>query len=110
MQLFGNLQPLPKDFGNIQPRLKEPILFDDPVPSVAYKRGSGYRKGSLVLFNGQPRFVLSLRLKLVSVLDRPCPTFVGDLGCPRLPLKNTVTHVKIAEGWIPISRVKLKNL
>ena len=110
MQLFGNLQPLPKDFGTIQPRLKEPILFDDPVPSTAYKRGSGYRKGSLVLFNGQPRFVLDLRLKLVKVPGRPCPPFVGDLGCSRIPLKNTVTHVNIAEGWIPISRVELKGL
>lgn len=102
----------------IQPRIAEPILSQDQgEPGPEWKRGSGVRKGSLVLYRGNPRYVYDLRFRYVHSPDRPCwpddlpgtDEFPGP-ECHRLPFKRAVTYVKIAEGWVPFSQVKLSKL
>ena len=94
----------------VQPRLNEPILFDDVVPGVEWKLGTGMRVGSTVEFRGQLRSVLELRFKTMSVPGRPCFPEDAFEVCPNLSLKKTVIAVRIAEGFVPISQVELRRL
>ncbi len=94
----------------VQPRLREPILFDDDVPGVEWKLGTGIRIGSLVEFKGQPRFVLDIRKKTVDVPGRPCFPEDAFEVCPQLPIKMTAVEVRIAEGFVPMSQVELRRI
>ena len=82
--------------------------------------GNGFRRGSIVRFKGKNRVVLGLRMAEVSTPTRTCdppgvqdppavrgvPAITGAV-CPRVPIKLTVTHVKILNEFVPIFKVKL---
>ena len=80
------------------PRLSEPIPIALPVVP-AYTLGAGIRKGSIVEFNGHRRVVLEIRTKTVS-----------GPRTPGMPIKKVPVSVRIAEGFFPLSKIKIIRL
>lgn len=80
------------------PRLSEPVPLAFPV-IPAYTLGAGIRKGSIVEFNDSRRVVLDIRTKSVS-----------GPRAPGMPVKKIPFSIRIAEGWFPLSKIKIIKL
>lgn len=77
--------------GGVQPQLEEPILATQKV------LGTSVRVGSIVEYKGKIRHVLAIRQKDVLALTEPID-------------KLTVVEVKIAEGFVPIGDICVKQI